>query len=114
MSENTRQQTLAEGVEGILREWAKAQSPEQGFEGHQVCFFVQPVQHREGIFFAPGELALCRPAEGELAEQARAAGLPRPMAVWSFDLEREVLVPQALMRLEKPARPAEVPAASAR
>lgn len=99
MSESTATQSAE--VESVLRAWAQAQAPEKSFDADRVFFFVQPVQHREGVFFAPGELVLGHLAEGEVADAAEKRGFPRPLSIWSFELKREVVLPPGLLRLEK-------------
>lgn len=92
-------------VEVVLRAWAQAQAPSRSFERDRVFIVQKPARHNEGVFFAPGELVLAHPAEGEGAEEAARQGLPRPLAVWSFSLAQELLVPPSLLRAEHRSGP---------
>jgi hypothetical protein len=94
-------------IEAILKTWAQAQAPTRDFEGDRVFIFVQPVRHSEGAFFVPGELALGHLAEGEAAAEALGRGFPQPLAIWSYSLGREIIVPPGLVRLDRrPSVPA--------
>jgi hypothetical protein len=103
---------LADDVEVVLRAWAQAQAPSRSFERDRVFVFQKPARHNEGVFFVPGELVLAHPAEGEGAEEAAKRGLPRPLAVWSFELGQELLIPPGLLRAERRVAGASPTAAS--
>jgi len=102
MSETTvAPSPVSTDIEAILKTWAQAQAPTRDFEADRVFIFVQPVRHSEGAFFVPGELALGHPAEGTAAAEAVERGLPLPLAIWSYSLGKEIIVPPGLVRMDR-------------
>lgn len=106
MAETTQTQNpvphfdLPHELEQVLKVWAARQSPHTDFTGWRMCAFAAPVRLKNGLFFNPGELTLCRRAEEKAAEFADKLGLPPPLAVWSFARAEEVLINPALVTLE--------------
>ena len=79
-TQSTQTFNLAAEIESILRIWAQATGPEHDFSDYKVGVITRPLQHREGIFFAPGELVLFRPS-AVLAPEG--VTVTRPATAWS-------------------------------
>jgi hypothetical protein len=94
--------SLAAQMDEVLRLWAGAQAPDHDFSQHRVGVITKPLQLKQGLFFAPGELVLFRPA-AVLAPEG--VTVTRPASVWSFDLKQEVLVPAVFLAAQAPAAP---------
>jgi hypothetical protein len=89
-------QDLPQQLEDVLRTWAHAQSPETDFAPWRMAAFNQPARLRNGQFFHPGELVLCRPAREHTEIDPRLG----PLALWSFTARNELLVPAGLITLQ--------------
>jgi hypothetical protein len=92
--------SLADEVGAILRARASRQDPQVDFSGWEACSFVEDVKLANGIEFDQGEMTLCRPAEDKALAFATELGLPAPLAIWSFQDGKEVLINPALVDLE--------------